>query len=356
MAETAKFSSPWGRTGLGLALGAVGGWLATQVGLPLPWMLGAMIATTIAAIAGAPIALPGSLRAVMIAVLGVMLGSGFSPEILERLADWALSLSTLGLYIAVAGGFSYLYFRRFAGFDRPTAYFSAMPGGFSEMVIAGGAMGGDPRLIALVHASRLLLVIMLLPIGLRAALGVEAVSRPPAGDPLAGFVAADLAILAACGLLGYALARLLRLPAAAIVGPMAMSAAAHLGGVTEASPPFLLVALAQVVVGTGVGVRFANTKPALVFRTALVGVGATLILVLGTIAFALGLDALADLPVSALVLAFAPGGVAEMSLIALALGADAAFVATHHIVRIFMIVLIAPTVFRGLDRHATVSR
>ena len=36
-----------------------------------------------------------------------------------------------------------------------------------------------------------------------------------------------------------------------------------------------------------------------------------------------------------------------MSLIALALALDAAFVATHHILRICLIVLIAPSFFRS---------
>ena len=48
------------------------------------------------------------------------------------------------------------------------------------------------------------------------------------------------------------------------------------------------------------------------------------------------------LPIAALVLAFAPGGLAEMSLIALALGVDPAFVSSHHVVRIFLVVVLAP--------------
>jgi hypothetical protein len=48
------------------------------------------------------------------------------------------------------------------------------------------------------------------------------------------------------------------------------------------------------------------------------------------------------------VLAFSPGGLAEMSLIALALGVETAFVATHHVARIGMIVIVAPLLFRKL--------
>ncbi|MEE8504878.1 MAG: AbrB family transcriptional regulator, partial [Kiloniellales bacterium] len=87
-----------GRTILALALGAGGGWAAHQLQLPLPWMIGAMCATTVASAAGAPVAMPIIFRHIMVAVLGLMLGSSFSPEILDRLGDWAASLAMLVLY------------------------------------------------------------------------------------------------------------------------------------------------------------------------------------------------------------------------------------------------------------------
>ena len=54
------------------------------------------------------------------------------------------------------------------------------------------------------------------------------------------------------------------------------------------------------------------------------------------------------IPFSSALLAFAPGGLAEISLIALSMNVDAAYVSSHHIVRIFIIVLLAPFVFRLL--------
>ncbi len=64
----------------------------------------------------------------------------------------------------------------------------------------------------------------------------------------------------------------------------------------------------------------------------------------------MGLAQVSGLPAVPLTLAFSPGGLAEMSLIAIAIGADAAFVATHHVVRIFMIVVIAPLAFKLMRR------
>lgn len=332
---------------LALTIGGVGGWAANRLQLPLAWMIGAMTATTAAAIAGAPITLPLPLRSVMVAVLGVMLGSGFAPEILDRLGEWTLSLAALLGYTAVAGAAGMVYFRRVAGYERATAYFAATPGGLSEMVLIGGTFGGDSRIISLVHASRVLMVVLTLPFAFRVLLDYEPGSRPAAGPDLLAMAPGDLAILAACGVIGFAGARFLRIPAAAIVGPMLLSAAAHLAGLTAAKPPDLLVALSQVVVGTSIGCRFAGTAPALLGRTVLHAAGGTVILVIVTLVFSLALNWLTGLPLAALVLAFAPGGLAEMSLIALAMSLDAAFVATHHLLRIFVIVVFAPSLFRA---------
>jgi membrane AbrB-like protein len=333
-----------------LTIGTFGGWLAALVGLPLAWMIGAMSATTAAAALGLPIAMPIGFRHFMVTVLGVMLGSGFSPEMLERVGEWALSLAALALYAAAAGGAGLFYFRRICGYDPVTAYFSAMPGGLSEMILVGTEMGGDARVISLTHAARVMLVVLALPFAFQMMIGYDPAARPPAGLPLAEVARADLAVLTACGALGYLLARVLRVPAAAVVGPMILSALVHILGWTSAKPPFELVAAAQVVVGTAIGCRFAGVTTRLLLRTAAAAAGGTAVLLSATLAFAIGLAQVTGLPVVALTLAFSPGGLAEMSLIAIAIGADAAFVATHHVVRIFMIVVFAPLAFRLMRR------
>ena len=61
------------------------------------------------------------------------------------------------------------------------------------------------------------------------------------------------------------------------------------------------------------------------------------------------------LPFPALWLAFAPGGLAEMTLISLAMGIDTAFVSTHHLLRVVFMVTAAPLVF-ALIRKRLIPR
>ena len=335
---------------MALALGGAGGWVASLLNLPLAWMIGAMLATTAGSMGGLPLAMSMRVRAVMVAVLGVMLGSGFTPEILGRMAEWSLSLAALALYAAVAGGAAWLYFHRVCGYDRVTSYFAAMPGGLSEMIVVGTEMGGDTRIISLSHSARLLLVVLILPFGFQFFLGYDPAAKPAAGLPLGLMPGSDLAVLAACGVVGFFGAKAIKLPAAPVVGPMILSAAVHLAGWSEAHPPFELVAAAQVVVGSAIGCRCAGATLRLILRAVVASLGSTAILLALNVVFAAALHATLGLSATALMLAYAPGGLAEMSLIAIAIGTDAAFVATHHIVRIFLIVVFAPLTFRLFTR------
>ena len=337
-----------GPVALALSVGTIGGALFTYLGSPLPWMLGAMCATTVAAVSGATIRIPNGLRWVMLSVLGMMLGSAFTPHILERSGQWIGSLATLFVFIVFVAGTLACLLRRIAGFDAATAYFSASPGGLSEMVTVGGAMGGDERTISLVHAVRLLLTVLVIPLWFRLFQGYEPSVQGSIGNMSWAIAPGDAIVLGLCAVTGYWAAKRTRVPAPALTGPLVFSALVHLGGLTAATPPGFLTALAQVIIGTSIGCRFSGIAVREMRDTLVTGALSTLLMLALAVIFALILEAGAGLPFAALLLAFAPGGLAEMSLISLSLGIDAAFVSTHQVVRIFFIVALFPLAFRFL--------
>ncbi|MCW5773480.1 MAG: AbrB family transcriptional regulator [Rhodospirillaceae bacterium] len=336
---------------LTLALGAGGGWIANRLGLPLAWMIGAMIATTIGSMSGLKLYVHRWVRGPNVAVLGVMLGSSFAPGVLARIGDWLATIAGLVAYLSLATGLLYVYFRRFGRFDPVTAFFAASPGGLNEMVIVGRELGGDDRIIALVHGARILMVVMVIPFGFVLFEHYSQASRPPPGGALLDLPWREALILAACALSGATLARWIGMPAAFVTGPMFLSAAVHLLGWSEARPPAVLVQMAQIVLGSGVGARFAGVSPITILRVLGLSVGSTVVMVALTLGFAVVLHSATDTSIQAVILAYSPGGLAEMSLVALALAIDSAFVATHHVVRIVMIVVVAPTLFRWLRRR-----
>lgn len=338
------------RIALALLIGAAGSIVFRLLALPLPWMLGAMTFTLIAAVAGAPIRGPERLRPPLIAVIGVLLGAGFKPEMLGAVAGWSMTLLAMVLFLAVTAAVTMPLYLRFKGFDTLTAFLSAMPGGLIEMSTLARAFGADDRRVLLAHAARIVLTIAMIAIWFRVIEGF-AVGTNPGGTPLLSMDWRDLLVLALCGVIGAWMGIRLGLPAPTLLGPMIISGIAHLAGLTRSAPPAEIIVLAQVVMGTTLGCRFLGVSAIEVGIALLQSTAATLLTMSIAVAFAFGTARLTGTPADQLLLAFAPGGLTEMSLVAIAIQADVAFVALHHVVRIVLVIAAAPIVGRYLQRR-----
>ena len=333
-----------------LAIAGAGGWLFQSLNLPLPWMLGALTAATISSLLQIPVYAPAQVRPPMSAVIGVMIGAGFHPSLLGELVNWLPSFAGLVMFSFVAGLACSAYLYRVARFDRVTAYFAGMPGGLVEMVEVGRERGGDEMTIALMHSARIFLIVMSLPFIVQLIEGTSIAAAPAVGTPLLQASWTDLALLVFCAAAGIAIGKWINLPAHALVGPMLISAVLHLSGLTTFVPPTEIVLIAQVVMGAVIGSRFSRATPRRVLNIMGIACGMAVILLL-VVGFCAGLmSAITDQNISTLILAYSPGGLNEMGLIAVAIQADIAFVASHHLFRIIIVMLGAPLVFRFLDR------
>ena len=334
-----------------VALGAAGGWAASLIGMPLPWMLGSMLLVGIVGIAGLGIGehrvhVPLWLRTSMVPVVGVMLGSGFTPDVVAGMRQWWITMAMLVVFMLVAVAVVYQFYRRIMRFDPITSYFCSIPGGLIDMALIGESAGGDGRTISLVHFSRILAAVLTIPFlmqWLYGPVGGQGLGHAPAGWELELI---DVVVLAACAVVGYFGGRAIRLPGAQISGPLILSAIAHGTGITAATPPDALVVVAQIVVGSALGARFAGVSVRAAGRILGASFCGTMLMFSVTLAVALALSTVVDEPLPALILAYAPGGVTEMSLIALSMNIGVAFVTAHHIARIGLAVGLMPFLWR----------
>ena len=333
---------------LALIIGGVCGVVANFAGLPLPWMLGSMIGVTVAAVAGAPVAGPDRLRPFVIPVIGVMIGSAIRPELFAQLGGWAVTLIALPIYLALAAGVSFMIYRRAGDYDPVTAFYASMPGGLNEMLIMGGAAGGDERKIALAHAARVLLVILFVAIFFGLFLGVRSGASEANWISVTAPTWLDYALLIGAAVIGLRIGKLLRLPAVPVFGPMIVSAVFHLVGWVEIAPPSIFIITAQIVIGTIIGTRFIGATVTEIRRDLSLAGIASLLMLGVAVFFALAITSLAQVSTSEAFLAFAPGGLTEMSLLTLAMGQDVGYVSAVHIIRITLVIAIAPAVFASL--------
>ena len=334
-----------------VAIGAIGGLLATLVGTPLPWLLGAMLATAFALALGfrpfgEELSFPQDVRTGFIAVIGVAIGGTATPEMWAEIGGWWRSLVAVGAFVAVAHAVNYQIFRRLAGYDQPTAFYCATPGGLIESVQLGEEAGGDPALLTVQHFSRIAITVTCVPI-LYWIMRGEAVGSA-AGVSLdtsaAGIGMLDVLILFGCGFVGVVGGRRVRMPAAIITGPILVSTIAHGAGLTQAQPPDWLISVAQLIIGLGLAMRFKGLDREKLLKG--LGFGALTVaamLSLGAL-FAAALSGIGPKTFQVLFMCFAPGGVVEMGLIALSLGVSPLIVTLHHVLRILVTVVAVPIV------------
>ncbi|RAK13284.1 hypothetical protein ATI53_103729 [Salipiger aestuarii] len=331
-------------TAVMLTVGAVCGLGAQMAGLPMPFMLGSLGGAGLAAgVQGQSLLrdyrFPERLRTVFIGLIGVMIGTQVQPDLLAEVGDFALTLTALAGFVLLAHAGNMVIFQQLGGYSRATAFYAGMPGGLMESLVMGERAGADLPVLTAQQFLRVILVITLLPTGLSLWLGhpvgsaAGATAMAPAPLP-----AMSLPLILAAALGGLWIGRLLRLPAGQITGPLVLTAGLSLTGLVDLHLPFWLIATAQVVVGVSLGLRFNSMSLAMLRRSAGLSVVSVLwMLTLGAL-FASVLARVTELPFVQLFLAYAPGGVTEMSVIALSLAANPALVSLHHVVRILFTV------------------
>lgn len=329
------------------ALTAVAGVaLFMLLGLPLPFLFGPLAACLLAALAQRPLQGFGQVSKGFRTILGVAVGASLTPDVVAALPSMAASLAFIPLYILVIGLIGVPYFHRVHGFDRVTAWYAAMPGGLQDMIIFGTEAGGDPRALSLIHATRVMIIVTVAPMILT--FGFGSALTNDIGAPATEIPLQELFLMAAAALIGWKGGERIGLFGASILGPMIVTAVLSLTGFIHARPPAEAILAAQFFIGLGIGVGYVGITLGELRRVVLAGVLFVLILAVLAAIFSEIVVVLGLAPPVEGFLAFAPGGQAEMTVLAIVAGADLGFVIVHHLTRVFLVITGAPLAARFL--------
>lgn len=336
--------STFGPRLLTVAVAAFGAGVFSFLGLPLPFLFGPMAACLIAALIGAPLKGLGQISIAARTILGVAVGASITPDLLHQLPLMAASLALVPLYIALIALVGVPFFTRVCGYDPVTAFYAAMPGGLQDMVIFGAEAGGNVRVLSLVHATRVLIIVTIAPILLINLYGVTL--NNPIGAPITSLPLWDLALMGVAALVGWKGGERLNLFGASILGPMIVAAVFSLMGWIHMRPPKEAILVAQYFIGMGIGVYYVGVTLRELRQVVLAGVAFVILLAILAAAFAELVITLGFAPKTEAFLAYAPGGQAEMTVLAIVSGADLGFVITHHLTRIILVITGAPIAAR----------
>jgi hypothetical protein len=322
-----------------LLIGTLGGCVFDFLDLPAAYLSGSMLAVAIWVIAGRKAELPNPLSNLSFIATGSLLGAGIDRNSLSSITDWPVSLIMLGISMIVLLALVRLYLRRVHHYDRNTAILCSVPGAMSFVVAVATEIGADTRRVAVIQTVRLATVMVLIPI----VVGYTNVHSPlPTATPKDMLGWPEIAMVLALSCLGVPLGSLLRIPAPYFTGPMVISGALFMTGTVEGAIPAYVLYPPLIICGATIGTRFAGSTKKFLISCTKAGIGATGLGLAITSLFAWPTAAFLDLPFMQVWLAFAPGGLEAMTVLAFTLDTDPAFVAGHQIIRFLAISLIVP--------------
>jgi len=325
--------------------GLVGGIAALVIGLPMPFMLGGIFGAAAFVLwyerddKQLP-KLSRWVRLVFMSIIGAMIGSRFSPELLTILPQFWISGLALIPFILLAHAGGYAIMRFIGGYEKLDAYFAALPGGIIDSAALAEEAGADLRIVTAQHFIRIILVVSTVPL-LFLFIDGEAVGSL-AGQSMAttDYDIVDVALVLGIALGGLYFGQLTKLPVSHMIGPLLLALLLSVSGIIEIDIPPWLGHSAQFMVGTALGSQFSGVSRRLLTRGLGMGVLAAIYMFLLAATFATLLSGIVPADFGAMFISFTAGGLAEMSLIALSLNFNPVVVALHHLVRILLTVYI----------------
>ncbi len=332
------------------ALATVASYLCNKIGLPAPFLLGSLFGVWFGGGLFKPLQKQlGVARWIHIpVVLGIasLIGANFKPDIVASAKLWTTTLIAMIIATVLATMLGWLFLTRVRKYNFYTALLNSVPGGQAEVLLLSRDFVEKDYVVALFHLVRVVIVFCSTPLILALVSGSQAVvDSNVALKGMAGIAdlqAQQIVVFIAIAVGGFIVARIIRLPIPHLLGPLFLSSALHIGGFVEIPPMKEFVLLAQLTIGGGVGASLAKQPFAQLFGYLKDALANACLVITTYIGIAYTIAKITEIEFIKLLLAFIPGGLYEVTLLALIFGYDVAFIAFHHTVRILIIFIAMP--------------
>ncbi len=332
---------------LALSIGLFGSIVFIYLHLPLPWLLGSIFATTFAIrFEKLPIISPKIFSPPARILIGIAIGSAFTPKILEFIPHYFVSLLLVVPFTVLVIFFGTYYYYKVLKYDLKTSYLGSMPGGVIEMVIIGEELKANTAKITLMQSSRLFFVVVSLPFIIQYIFQIDIRGNQMLTTPLKNIDFFEFFLLYTLSIFAALFAKKIKLTAAFLMGPMILSIILFSSGVFSVAIPDEFLKFIQVVFGVIIGFTFRNVGFKTIYKTLIATLGHFIILLILCAIFIAIIFYSLDFKALDILLAFGPGGQTEINLIALLVGANLPYITLHHIVRLLIVMNIAPIIAR----------
>jgi uncharacterized protein len=330
-----------------LLIGAVGGFLFNAAKFPAGWLAGSMIFAAAAALAGRTISVPPLLARASSVVMGLTIGGAVTPETLRGMAAWPFSIAMVAISVGAVTAATFTYLTRLHGWNALSAIYASIPGGLAQVMALAAEEGRrcDVRGVAIVQTLRVVILTVVVPLALSLTGRAGAPRMPVSATTVAEAPAAFAILVGTATALALGLTRL-GFPGGLLFGPLMASAILHGGGFLAVTMPPSLTVAAMVGLGTLAGSRFTGLSARLLLWYLSAALGAFAVSLAAAAFIGIAVSLAVPVPVGDIIVAYAPGAVDAMMVLALALNLDPVFVGAHHVARVFVVLVGMPLAIR----------
>ena len=322
--------------------------IAEYFRIPLAWMLGPMIAISIAALMGLKVAMPKLALSGILIILGLYIGNYIDQNLINQMVNWVWTTIIMFFYILISIIIVSKYLQKFSGYKEKTSIFSAAPGALGPLMILAEYEKSDLSQVATSHLIRLIIIITVFPFIIVNFVTTEAIEIEKFDYLNQNHF--DLVILLFASIILILFFEKLKIPAALLSGTLFASGALNIFEIATYRLPDYSINFCLLILGASVGCRFAEKTVKEVVNNSFHGLVATgLLVLLGLIAAYIG-TFFVDNDILTLILSFCPGGIYEVAVIAIAFELDPNFVAFHHIIRLLMILIMVPIILKIINK------
>lgn len=341
---------------LGTAL--AGGGLFMLLHLPIPWLLGPMIATLIGAnLQKKYYAWPRQARNTGMVIVGYTVGLSLTASALKEIARQLPSMLLMtGLLLLFCAGIA-LIVSKVSGMNYKTILLGSIPGGLTQMlVLAEETEDVNITVVTVIQVIRLMMIIICVPLlifsplfGNSAATGNAESWITAASASWQGLFPNLIYFAVACTVCAIA-GQKVKFPTAYLLGPALITSILQICGLTGPALPAVLINAAQLMIGVFVGLLLDPRKLNNKLLTLSLAIGSGGILIAGAYILSRIFTYAEPVTASTALLSLAPGGMDQMSLIAHEVEADLPTVAGYQVFRSFFIFFAVPPLFKLIFR------
>lgn len=331
-------------TVLTLATGMTGAALGYWLSAPVYVLTGPAILISVLSLAGIRFAIPNLLRDAAFVVIGIGIGAGVNSDVMAAMLHWPLAFLVLAATIVAILLVCRFLLMRFFGLDHQSAVLAATPGHLSFVLSMSAILDLNVARIVVIQSIRLLAMTLLVPFAaLLAGVELGGTILPP-GTPMDWL---QFGVLAAISIVAGLLFQRLRVPAAMLMGAMVVSSIAHLLEYTPGSLHPHVALVAFTILGTLIGTRFSGISSQQLKESMAAGLTITIASAVLAALAAIPVSMMLEMPVTHVLVAFAPGGFETMVAMGVVLGASPGFVAACHVARLLVLPMLVPLVLRS---------